>query len=361
MESFGSPTGIGQPQFTAGRRRKFDEFASGEEVEVDRIHWPPYAQIPSSLGPTWSRFAARYEQPLHLKPHPQVDFPTKIRQRPLTLSQILAQTIAIRTFIIAVRSINISRIIFCEPYGPYATRERIQYTCTAVVQSSCNAAKRRRATICGHLPAYTSYQRHLFHSPSLFPSSPQSQSPGHSPREITTTGIPSEWSPCVLPDHAPEGPADKSDSNESDESYTTAPEIQGYESGGSSSTGDDSKTFHFEDGTPREETTPRGREIPPRRSARVADRMRKETSRGMQTHDPIPLDSSRRDERSPGVGRGATAPRGLEMSLRRSVRLAERRAARRLLTETRASEAQAAVRSSRRGGVQRERGRGDDL
>lgn len=239
MENFGYRTGAGPPAFTAGRRRKFDEFALGEEVQADRVHRPLHAQIPGPLEGPWSRVVVPYESRLHINHHSQVGLQPPKSQKSLTWSQVLARTFAVGTVVVAVMSMQLFRTVLRQTSRAgrhvYMNRDHVRHTCTAVLQSSCNVAKRRLVTISGHLPALTSHRRRLVSSSSSSSSSSsQRRSPGHSYHDgITNTHIPSEQSLHGLLDHAPgcrNSAADVSDGDESDGSYVTAPEIPSHES-----------------------------------------------------------------------------------------------------------------------------------
>ncbi|MCJ1423184.1 hypothetical protein MMC29_001065 [Sticta canariensis] len=118
MENFGY---LGPPAFTAGRRRKFDEFALGEEVQADRIHRPLHAQIPRPLEGPWNRSAVPYESLIHIDRHFQVGPPPQNSQRSLTRSHVLAQGFAVGSAVIAVMSMQLFRTVLRETSraGPY--------------------------------------------------------------------------------------------------------------------------------------------------------------------------------------------------------------------------------------------------
>lgn len=137
---YGDPMDLDGPSFNAGRRRNFDEFSHGEEVQVDRDHRPLHrAQMPRRVN-RW----ALPEEP----PAPQ----------PLTWTQVLVQAVAVTTVVIAVLSLHTCRTIVQRATrvgrDAYANRDQIRQTCTVVVQSSCNAAKRRLVTVTARLPSF---------------------------------------------------------------------------------------------------------------------------------------------------------------------------------------------------------------
>lgn len=105
------------------------------------------------------------------------------------------QTVVVGTVAIAVLTAHLCRSVF---HGAtragrkaFASRAYARQTCTAVVESSCNAAKRRLVTVTGSLPTTTHYRRRLFPSSSSSSSSPR-RSERRSSSGITSGGIRSD-------------------------------------------------------------------------------------------------------------------------------------------------------------------------
>lgn len=172
---------IDPPSFNAGRRRKFDEFAQDEQVEVNRVHRPVYARLPVPTERGVSRFAVPDDSPIQTEPSHQPN-----RQRSLTLGKVV-ETVAVGTLIIAVMSAHTCRSLIRRATRAgrrtYADRDNIR---------SYNTAKRRLITITRKLSNITQYRRRpLSSSSSPFSSSSSSskshRSPRHSSGDIKST------------------------------------------------------------------------------------------------------------------------------------------------------------------------------
>lgn len=149
---------VDPPSFNTGRRRKFEEFAWGEQVPVDRVHQYRHMN-PSAIQP-----------PLHTDLPRQIHMQNQNGQRPLTWTQVLVQTAAISTVVIAILSAAMCRSLIRGATRAgrnlYVNRDYVRQRYTAVVQSSYNAAKRRLVTVSGNLPTLTQYRRHIAPSSS---------------------------------------------------------------------------------------------------------------------------------------------------------------------------------------------------
>lgn len=148
--------------FNPGRRRSFDEFAEGEEVQMDRVHRPLHTLVQDPMQRPASRFAIPNEAPID-------NAIPRHGQRPLSWGQVLVHTVAYTTVVIGVLSAHVCRTVI---HGvaragrrAYVNRESIRQTCTAIVQSNYNGAKRRVVEITTHLPTIT-LRRRRSRSPS---------------------------------------------------------------------------------------------------------------------------------------------------------------------------------------------------
>lgn len=175
--------------FNRGRRRNFDEFAQGEEVQMDRVHQPLYIQI---RDPN-ERLPGRWAVP--------DDPPEEIPRPPLTWTQMVVQVVAVTSLVVVVLSASMCKTVIRKTAragrDAYVNRQQIRQTCTAVVQSNCNAAKRRLVTLTNNLPGLTQYRRGNHPAPTAraAPTSPPPsphRSPHRSSHGTTSTRIRSE-------------------------------------------------------------------------------------------------------------------------------------------------------------------------
>lgn len=223
MNAFGDSINSDGPSFNPGRRRKFEEFAQGEQVQVDRTTRALYAPIPVSIKrSTLNHFTMPNDVPTDVETpqEPSVQRPTG--ERPPTWARAVVQTTAVDTVVIAVLSAQAYRLVLDQSTRAgrlaYATREHTTQTCKAAVQSNCNSAKRRLVTITRNLAPITRYQRRLPpSSPSLSSSSPtpSSSSSSSSPRLRYV----SHRSPPPEVTDLEEAHAEKDDEYDSDGSY----------------------------------------------------------------------------------------------------------------------------------------------
>lgn len=170
MDFSGDRMDIDGPAFNVGRRRNFDEFARGEDIEMARVHQHLDSQVPVSMGRRVNRFAI---------PEPSAGLPPLANdQRPLSWAQVLAQTLAVGTVVIAILSVSMClsavRVATRAGRQTWERREQIRQTCFATVQSKYNVAKRRLVTLSGMVPTPTPLRRRQ--------SPPSSPSPRRHPR-----------------------------------------------------------------------------------------------------------------------------------------------------------------------------------
>ena len=111
------------------------------------------------------------QTPLHTDLPRLIHMQTHNGQRPLTWTQVLVQTAAISTVVIAILSAAMCRSLIRGAARAgrnlYVNRDYVRQRYTAVVQSSYNAAKRRLVTVSGNLPTLTQYRRHIAPSSTL--------------------------------------------------------------------------------------------------------------------------------------------------------------------------------------------------
>lgn len=188
MERSGDPMDVDTSSFNArlntssfaGRRRTFDEFARDEQVQMDRDH-QPLAQMPDTTDrrPHHFRIPVPTDPPVRLFRGPEGPRRLLPHERPLAWREVVYNTVFIGPLIVAILTADMCRQLIVRAAGAgrdvYVNRDQIRHTCTAVVQSRYNAAKRRLVTITGSVSTFTRYRRRLPPSPSSpRPSSPRS-------------------------------------------------------------------------------------------------------------------------------------------------------------------------------------------
>lgn len=194
---------IDHSSFNRGRRRTFDEFAEGEEVQVDRINQSLYARIPVPLAHSVSPFVVPNDsRTADLPREPSLHH--QHEQRALSWPQALMQTIAVSAVVIVVLSAHVCRTTIRQAArtgrSAYENGQHIRQTCTAVVQSSYGSTKRRIVIFTDNIPAFPRYRRRL--PPSSSPSSPP-RTPPHSPRGVVQRQAPPRSSPDITSGRMP--------------------------------------------------------------------------------------------------------------------------------------------------------------
>lgn len=180
-------------QFNRGRRRDFAEFAQGEEVQMDRVHRdrPIYFQIRDPNEPLPGRWAVPNDTPEEIPPE----------ETPRTWTRATVQVVAVTTCVLMVLALSVCKTVVRKTaragHYVFVNRQQIRQTCTAVVQSNCNAAKRRIVTFTNNLPGRTEYRRAnqpapTAHAAPTSPSSSPHRSPRRSPHGTTSTRIRAE-------------------------------------------------------------------------------------------------------------------------------------------------------------------------
>ncbi|MCJ1269008.1 hypothetical protein MMC22_008896 [Lobaria immixta] len=212
MNAFGDSINSDGPSFNPGRRRKFEEFAQGEQVQVDRTTRALYAPIPVSIKrSTLNRFTMPNDVPTHVEIPQEPNVQRPDGERPPTWARAVVQTSAVGTVVIAVLSAHAYRLVLDQSTRAgrlaYATREHTTQTCKAAVRSNCNSAKRRLVTITRNLAPITRYRRRLP------PSSPSSSSSSPRPRYVSQRSSPPKMTDLE------EAHAEKDDGYDSDGSY----------------------------------------------------------------------------------------------------------------------------------------------
>ena len=161
--------------FNSGRRRNFDEFAMGEQVQMARAHEPLNT---ANLEP--SQFTLLANNPVHMDTNTESAVPNDLyKDRRGSWQHYIAQRFTLVGVVIAVVSSAVLTSVYRGASKAsrfiYTNQQEIRESCTAAVQSSCNAAKRRLITLTARISHPQHFQRRSINS-----SSPrQNRNPHH--------------------------------------------------------------------------------------------------------------------------------------------------------------------------------------